>query len=154
MEKLVSLRTIIKTIEEQIETEVFISKDGTIFDKEEDCLLHEEKLNFLSYFEKKYKVNKVDPINYGLNLGETIYCDLVFIKKINNKVIDEFIKYYKLEDHPEDLIKLKEGWSFIALRSDVNLWVFNKTDRLFTINTVEEIIKNKKNELNLLINIL
>ena len=150
MEKIIKTRTIIKTVEEEVEMELYVSKDGTIFDKEEDCLEHDENIDFLSYFEKKYRVRSIDPLEYGLNFGHTTYCHLVFVKKISDKNIDEFVRYYKLEDHPEDIIKIQEGWSFVAHRSDVNLWVFDKTDRMFTVAPLEEIINNKKKELALL----
>jgi hypothetical protein len=150
MEKVLTTRTIVKTVEEDVEMELFISTDGTIFDIEEDCLKHDEQLEFLSYFEKKYRLKNIDPQEYGINVGHTVYCHLVYVKKINDKNIDEFIRYYKLKDHPDDIIKIKEGWSFVALRSDVNLWVFDKTDRMFTILPLEEVIENKKRELTLL----
>ena len=150
MEKITTRRTIIKTVEEEVEMDIFVAKDGTIFDNEDECLKHDEGIDFVSYFEKKYKLKNIDPQEYGLNLGQTTYCHLVHVKKITDKNIDEFIRYYKLEDHPDDIIKIKEGWSFVALRSDVNLWVFDKTDRLFTILPLDEIVEIKKNELTLL----
>lgn len=150
MEKQTVRRTIVRTIEEEVDLEIFVSKDGTIFDNEEECQKHEEEINFTEYFEKKYNVQSIDPFEYGLNLGHTNYCHLVWIEKINDKIIDEFVKYYKLEDHPDDIIKIKEGWSFVALVSDVNLWVFDKTDRLFTVLPLTEAISNKRKELKLL----
>ena len=150
MEKILTTRTIVKTIEEEVELEIYVAKDGIIFDTEEECLKHDEEIDFVSYFEKKYKLKNIDPQEYGLNFGHTTYCHLVLIKNLSDKIIDEFIKYYKLEDHPDDIIKLKEGWSFVALRSDVNLWVFDQTDRMFTIVPLDDMIKVKKNELKLL----
>jgi hypothetical protein len=150
MEKITTTRTIIKTIEEEVELDIYVAKDGTIFDTEKDCIKHDEQSDFMSYFEKKYDVRNIDPQEYGLNLGHTIFCHLIYIKKITDKNIDEFIRYYKLEDHPDDIIKIKEGWSFVAIRSDVNLWVFDQTDRMFTIMSLDDIIKIKKNELKLL----
>jgi len=150
MEKITTRRVIVKTIEEEVEMDIFVSKDGTIFDTEEECLKHDEQLDFLSYFEKKYKLRHIDPEEYGLNFGHTTYCHLVHIKKLSDKIIDEFIRYYELKDYPDDIIKIKEGWSFVAHVSDVNLWVFDKTDRMFTVELLDDIIKIKKRELTLL----
>lgn len=147
MKKEIVRRNVVRTIEEEVELEIYISKDGTIFDNEDECTKHEEELNFTEYFENKYKVKSIDPFEYGLNLGHTNYCHLVWIKKISNEIIDEFVRYYKLEDHPDDIIKIKEGWSFVALVSDVNLWVFDKSDRLFTVLPLEEAITIKRREL-------
>lgn len=143
-------RIIIKTIEEEVEIDIFVSKDGTIFDTEKECLDQEEYLDFLSYFENQYKIKTIDPNEYGLNFGHTTYCHLVYVEKLNDLVIDDFIRYYKLEDYPEDIIKFKDGWSFVALVSDVNLWIFDKTDRVFMMESLKEMMEIKKNELNLL----
>jgi hypothetical protein len=153
MEKIIDKRIIIKTIEEEVEMTLFVAKDGTIFDNEKECLEHEENIDFLSYFETKYRLKNIEPLDYGLNFGLTKYCNLVYIKKLSDKTIDEFVRFYDLNDHPDDIIKIKEGWSFVALRSDVNLWVFDQTDRLFTFVSINDIIKIKKNELNLLLEI-
>lgn len=147
MEKIKTTRTIVKTIEEEVEMDIFVANDGTIFDTEDECLNHDDNNEFLSYFENKFKLIHINPDEYGLNFGHTTYCHLVFIKKISDKIIDEFIRFYDLKDHPEDINKIKEGWSFVALRSDVNLWIFNQTDRMFTIAPLDEIIRTKKQEL-------
>ena len=147
MEKITTRRTIIKTIEEEVEMELYIAKDGTTFDIEEECIKYEDQQNFLSYFRKKFKLKEVDPEDLGLNFGHTAYCHLVLIKKLSNKIISEFVRFYNLEDHPDDIIKIKEGWSFVALVSDVNLWIFDKTDRLFTMESLEDIMKIKKSQL-------
>jgi len=150
MEKVTTRRTIIKTVEEEVEMDIFISKDGTIFDTEEEALKQDEQIDFIEYFNKKYKLVEVDPQEYGLNFGHPSFCHLVYVKKLTDKIIDEFIRFYNLEDHPDDLIKIKEGWSFVALVSDVNLWVFDQTDRMFIVEKLDDIIKNKKSELELL----
>jgi hypothetical protein len=150
MEKITTRRTIVKTVEEEVDMDIYVAKDGTIFDTEEECLKQDEQIDFLSYFEKKFKLKAIDPQDYGLNYGHTTYCHLVYIKKISDKIIDEFVRYYKLEDHPDDIIKIKEGWSFFVLVSDVNLWVFDQTDRIFTVDTLDNVIRNKKKELTLL----
>jgi len=147
MEKIISTRTIVKTIEEEVEMELYVAKDGTTFDIEEECIKYEEQQNFLSYFRKKFKVKDVDPQELGLNFGHTVYCHLVLIKKLSNKIISEFVRFYNLEDHPDDIIKIKEGWSFVALVSDVNLWIFDKTDRMFTMESLEDVMKIKKSQL-------
>ena len=150
MEKITTRRTIIKTVEEEVEMDIYMSKDGTIFDNEEECLEHDENIDFVSYFETNYMLKSIDTEEYGLNFGHATFCHLVYIEKINDAIIDDFVRYYKLEDHPEDIIQIKEGWSFVALVSDVNLWVFDKTDRMFFIESIDEIINNKKREINLL----
>jgi len=150
MEKIKTKRTIVKTIEEEVEMDFFMSKDGTLFDSEEEALKHESDIDFLTYFNDEYKLKNIDSFEYGLNFGHTTYCHLVYIEKITDKVIDDFVKFYELKDHPDDIIKLKEGWSFVALVSDVNLWVFNKTDRNFIVAPLKEMMEIKKKEINLL----
>jgi hypothetical protein len=154
MEKIKTRRTIVKTIEEEVDLELYVSKDGTIFDTEGEALRHENDIDFLTYFNEEYKLKNIDPFEYGLNFGHTTYCHLVYVKKINDKVIDDFIRFYELNDHPDDIIKLKEGWSFVALTSDVNLWVFDKTDRVFIIMPLQKMKEIKKKELNLLTNLI
>jgi len=150
MEKIHTRRTIIKTIEEEVEGDVFMAKDGTLFDIEEECLKHDENIDFSAHFNTKYKVKQIDPSEYGLSYQHASFCHLVYIKKISDKIIDEFVRFYELHDHPDDIIKLKEGWSFVALVSDVNLWVFDKTDRMFIVESLEDVIKEKNKHLNLL----
>ena len=150
MERITTRRTIVKTIEEEVEMDIFVSKNGTVFDTEEECLKDDERIDFIDYFHKKFKLKEIDPEQYGLTFGHTNFCHLVYIKKISDKIIDEFVRFYKLEDHPDDIIKLKEGWSFIALVSDVNLWVFDQTDRMFFVESLDDMLKIKKNELKLL----
>jgi hypothetical protein len=150
MEKVVSKRKIIKTVEEEVEMEIYISKDGTVFDIEEECVEHERQLDFLTYFNTKYKVKTIDIQEYGLNFGHPLFCHLVYVKKISDKVIDDFIEFYELKDHPEDISKIKEGWSFVALVSDVNQWIFNQSDREFIVENLDDIKNLKKKELTLL----
>lgn len=150
MEKITTRRNIIKTIEEEVEMDVFVSKDGTVFDTENECTRHEDELDFLTYFNDKYKLREIDIEEYGLNFGHPSFCHLVYIKKINDEVINDFMRFYELKDHPDDIIKLKDGWSFVAIVSDVNLWIFDKSDRLFIIENLETMINNKRKELNLL----
>jgi hypothetical protein len=150
METQVRKRVISRIVEEEVESLIFISKDGTIFDNEVDCLKYEEEINFNDYFKTQYSLEYVDIKEYGLNFGQTTFCHLVYVNKINDEVINDFIKFYKLEDYPDDLIKMKEGWSFIALINDVNLWVFNKTDRIFMIEPLIDVVKGKRREVNLL----
>lgn len=150
MEKITTKRKIIKTVEEDVEMDIYISKDGTIFDTEQECIEHERQFDFLTHFNKKYRVKPIDTQEYGLNFGHPLFCHLVYIKKISNKIIDEFIEFYELKDHPEDIAKLKEGWSFVALISDVNQWIFNQSDRMFIFENLNDIIDLKKKELTLL----
>lgn len=154
MEKITTKRTIIKTIEEELEMDIFVSKDGTIFDIEEECLKNDDNIDFKLYFEDEYKLKTIDPFEYGLNFGHPTFCHLVKVEKINDTVVDDFVRYYDLEDHPYDIVKIKEGWSFVTLVSDVNLWIFDKTDRLFIIESLDDIIEKKKNELDLLIKLI
>lgn len=154
MEKITTRRPIIKTIEEIVEMDIYVSNDGTVFDVEEDCLKHDEHLDFVSSFTDTYGLKTIDPQEYGLNFGHTTYCHLVYIEKMNDGVIDDFIRYYKLEDHPDDIIKMKEGWSFVALVSDVNLWVFDKTDRLFIIESLNDMIELKHKELDSMLSLV
>ena len=44
MEKVTTRRTIIKTVEEEVEMDIFISKDGTIFDTEEEAQEYADNL--------------------------------------------------------------------------------------------------------------
>jgi len=150
MEKRIETRTIVKTIEENVEMTVYETKDGMVFDNEKEALEHEDELEFLSYFNEKYKIKVIEPFEYGLNYGQTIYCHLVYIKKLSDETINDFIRFYELKDHPDDIIKLVTGWSFIAMISDVNLWIFDQTDRKFIVQKLEEVIEIKKNELIIL----
>lgn len=154
MEKIISKRTIVKTIEEEVEMTLYQTKNGMIFDTEEEALKCEEDLDFLSYFNNKYKIKTIEPIDYGLNYGQCTYCHLVYIKKLNDQTISEFVKFYELKDHPDDIIKFVTGWSFISMSSDVNLWIFDKTDRKFIVEKLEDVIGMKNKELTLLKNII
>ena len=150
MEKKIARRVVIKTIEEEVETTMFETKDGIVFDNEEEALMHEEEIDFSSYFEDRYKLKNIESFEYGLNYGACAYCHLVFIKKLTDDNISDFIRYYKLKDHPEDIGKLMTGWSFIALVSDANMWIFDQTDRKFIVQGIDDVIKIKNNELSLL----
>ena len=150
METILRKSVILKTIEEEILTYVYIDKNGTVFDDEAECLKSEEEIDFNEYFKSQYLLEYIDPMEYGLNLGHTTFCHLVYVGKINDKVIDDFINFYKLVDYPGDLIKIKQGWSIIALVNDVSLWVFGNTDRLFIVQQIEDILKRKNEEINLL----
>lgn len=150
METQVRKSIVLRTIEEEVDVLIFISKDGTLFDNEVECLKYEEEINFNDYFKAQYSLEYIEPREYGLNFGYTSFCHLVYVIKINDDVINDFIRFYKLEDHPDDLIKMKQGWSFIALVNDVNLWVFDKTDRVFIVEPLKEVVKEKRREVNLL----
>jgi hypothetical protein len=151
MEIKVNKRIILKTIEEEIDSPLYITKDGTFFDVEEDALKHEKDLEFLSLFNEKYKLMNVEPNEYGLDIRNPIFCHFVYINKINEEVIEDFVNFYSLKDHPNDIQKLKEGWSFIALVSDVNLWIFDKTDRMFIVESLDFVIENKEKEIKKLL---
>jgi len=154
MEKIISKKIIIKTIEEEVQTPSYITKDGMIFDMEEDALKHEEEFIFSSYFNEKYKLKVINSVDYGLNYGQCAYCHLIYIKELNDEVINDIIRFYELLDHPEDIMKFCTGWSFIAMTYDENLWLFDKTDRNFIVQNVNDTIIMKKKELELLENLL
>jgi hypothetical protein len=144
-------RIVLKTIEEEIDSPLYVTKDGMIFDIEESALKHEKDLEFLSYFNDKYKLKNIEPSDYGLDIRNPIFCHFVYIEKITDSIIDDFVNFYSLKDHPDDIQKLKEGWSFIALVSDVNLWIFDKTDRMFIVEPLDYVIENKEKEIKKLI---
>jgi hypothetical protein len=150
METIIKKKKIIKTIEEEIETQMFVSKDGTIFDNEVECLQYEQEVDFNSYFVAHYSLENIDPQKYELNIGYTTFCHLINIKKIDDSTINDFIKFYKLEDYPSDIMKIKEGWSFIALVDDISLWVMNDSNRKFIVESLEDIIHEKQAKINLL----
>jgi len=153
MEKITNKRIIVKTIEEEIEMISYQTTDGMIFDTEDEALKYDENLNFLTYFNDKYKLKIINPVEYGLNYDQCVYCHLVYIKKLNDENIDDFVKFYELKDYPNDILKLVTGWSFIAMINDVDLWLFGKTERNFIVQSLNDTITIKRNELKLLENI-
>lgn len=134
-----------KIVEEEVDSSIYISEDGTIFDNEIECLKYEDNINFIEYFKNKYLLENIEPEEYGLNFGSTSFCHLVHVNKITDDIINDFIKFYKLEDQPNDLIKLKQGWSFIALIFNDPWYDIND---IFIIEPVADIIKNKRNQIN------
>lgn len=144
-------RIVHRTIEEEVEYPYYVTKDGMIFDIEEEALKHEKNLEFLSLFNDRYRLSNVEPSDYGLDIRNPIFCHFVYIEKINDSVIDDFVNFYSLKDHPGDIQKLREGWSFIALVSDVNLWIFDKTDRMFIVEPLDIVIENKEKEIKKLL---
>jgi hypothetical protein len=150
METILKKKKIIRTIEEEIETSVFISKDGTVFDNANECVQHEQEVDFNSYFIVNYSLENINPQRYGLDIGCTTFCHLVNIKKIDDDTINDIIKFYKLEDHTLDLIKIKKGWSFISLVDDISLWFMDDSNKKFIIESLEDVIHEKQTKINLL----
>lgn len=150
MDKIITKKTVIKTIEEEIESIIYQTNDGMIFDEENEALEHEEKLNFLSYFNDKYKLKMIESSDYGLNYNDYVFCHLIFIKKLCDETLNDLIKFYDLNDHPDDILKFESGWLFIIMLGDESSWIFDETKRIFIVEKLEDVIKNKKNELKLL----
>jgi len=147
MKKILKKRTIVRTIEEEVETFIYETEDGIVFDDEGEALIHEKELEFKEYFKNKYQLKEINPFELGLNYGNYEYCHLIFIKKLSDENIDEIIRFYDIKDHPDDINRLSTGWSFVALINDANLWIFDQTDRKFIFQRFDEALEIKKNEL-------
>ena len=153
MKKITTKKIIIKTIEEECMVDTFISNDGTVFDNEQDCLEHDKRLDFLSFFKKKYRLKDVNPELLGNFSGQTPFCHIIYIEKINDATITHFSDFYELKDYPEDLIKIKEGWSFVCLNTNIHAWMFDEINRTFIVKTLNEVIEDKTTQLNILLSL-
>lgn len=118
------------------------SEDGILFDNKEECLNHEEYINFKKCFENKYKLKSVD-LNFFKKENGLIKCDLIYVDDLKGS-LNDLMRYYNDDNNFKNSIKNMKnnfGWFFIfSYFNDIRFKIINSL----------EIIEKMENELKII----
>lgn len=118
------------------------SEDGILFDNKEECLNHEEYINFKKYFENKCKLKSVD-LNFFKKENGLIKCDLIYVDDLKGS-LNDLMRYYNDDNNFKNSIKNMKnnfGWFFIfSYFNDIRFKIINSL----------EIIEKMENELKII----